>query len=83
MNSLITCYDELSVTFGVITETWLADGKELEDDIIDLQGKAGLGMLVKNRPPNDQGVSHGGRRDHLQRIGFFFHRAQASKSGQS
>ena len=60
MNSLITCFDELSATFGVITETWLTDGKELEDDIVDLQGRAGLNMITKNRPLNAQGYSHGG-----------------------
>ena len=60
MNSLITCFDELSATFGVITETWLTDGKELEDDIVDLQGRAGLNIITKNRPPNAKGYSHGG-----------------------
>ena len=51
IDSLITCFDELDLSFAVITETWFKDSVQLEDDLIDLRGRAGLGMLTKNRPP--------------------------------
>ena len=60
INSLIDCFEELGVTVGVVTETWLSDGEGLEDDVQDLAHGAGLGMMYRNRPTNDRGYSHGG-----------------------
>ena len=60
INSLIDCFEELGVTVGVVTETWLSDGEGLEDDVQDLAHGAGLDMLYRNRPTNDRGYSHGG-----------------------
>ena len=57
---MVDCFEELDVTLGVITETWLADGKSLTRDIQDLAAGAGLGMVCLNRRPNDRGVAHGG-----------------------
>ena len=51
---------ELDATFGVLTETWLSDGHELESNVDDLSSGAGLGLLALNRPRNDMGFSHGG-----------------------
>ena len=52
--------DEMDAMFGTISETWLTDGDPLSDDVEDLRAGAGLGLLVKNRPPNARGHSHGG-----------------------
>ena len=60
IESLIDCFDEMEVTLGVVTETWLADGDSLDRDIADLAKGAGLGMLCLKRKPNGRGVAHGG-----------------------
>ena len=44
INSLIDCYEELDVTLGVVTKTWLASGQSLDADIQDLADGAGLEM---------------------------------------
>ena len=50
----------MKVEIGVVTETWLADGHGLDDDVDDLLLGAGLGMLYRNREANSRGVAHGG-----------------------
>lgn len=60
ISSLIDCYEELDITFGIVTETWLNDGPTLEEDLIDLEHGSGLGSIVLNRPPGPTGSSHGG-----------------------
>ena len=52
IESLIDCFDEMEGTIGVITETWLADGDKLKQDIDDLANGAGLGLICLNREPN-------------------------------
>ena len=59
-SSLIDCFDEMSVSFGVVTETWLSDGEELDRDVADFEVGAGLGMLSRNREKDHRGVSYGG-----------------------
>ena len=60
VNSLIECLDEVDAAFGVITETWLTDGEDLQDKKDDLSAGSGLGLVTKNRAPNRMGFSHGG-----------------------
>ena len=60
IESLLDCFDEMEGTIGVITETWLADGETLQQDISDLATGAGLGLICLNRDPNNAGVAHGG-----------------------
>ena len=60
IESLISCLDELEAAFAVITETWFSPGQALDTDLVDLRGRAGLSVIARNRPPNSQGVSHGG-----------------------
>ena len=60
IGSLIHCFEEMQVSFGVITETWLTDGDPLLQDVEDLEYGAGLGMIYRNRPANSRGFSHGG-----------------------
>ena len=45
---------------GVVTETWLADGESLDEDIEHLVLGAGLRMIYKNRRVNTRGFAHGG-----------------------
>ena len=60
IESLIDCFNEMEVTLGVVTETWLADGESLDRDVADLAKGAGLGMVCLNRKPNGRGVVYGG-----------------------
>ena len=58
--SLIDCYEELDITLGIVTETWLASGESLDQDIRDLAAGAGLDMICLNRDRNGRGIAHGG-----------------------
>ena len=60
INSFIDCFDEMGAMIGIVTETWLSEGDHLEKDIVDLKYGAGIGLICKNRLPNDRGVAHGG-----------------------
>ena len=60
ISSLIDCFSDLNAMVGVVTETWFSDGPALEKDIENLSLGAGMTMISQNRPPNDQGFSHGG-----------------------
>ena len=72
ITSLVDCFDEMEASFAVVTETWLSDGKGLQEDIEHFEAGAGLGMLTRNRPANYRGVSHGGVAliYHLNRCSF-------------
>ena len=50
----------MSVSCGVVTETWLSDGEGLDEDVEDLLLGAGMGLHCLNRPVNNKGFSHGG-----------------------
>ena len=60
IDSLIDNFNQLDCTFGVVTETWLADNPLLESKALDLQDSAGISILYKNRVPNRRGIAHGG-----------------------
>ena len=60
MSSLIDCFDNLSAATGIITETWLTDDPDLDEEIEDLVLGTGLQMIYRNRKANDRGFSHGG-----------------------
>ena len=60
INSLIDCFDEMKATISILTETWLTDGRSLDEDLLDLEHGAGIKFLVQNRKPGAHGVSHGG-----------------------
>jgi hypothetical protein len=57
---MIDYFDELECTIGVLTETWLADGKTLDQNLEDLQDGTGITMMCRNRVPGARGVAHGG-----------------------
>ena len=50
----------MSATIGIVTETWLTDGADLEEEVENLGHGTGYGMLYQNRKANDRGYSHGG-----------------------
>ena len=61
IDSLIDCFSELDVDISIITETWLKDSPQLDQDLADLEQGAGLSAILLNRAPNPTtGVSHGG-----------------------
>ena len=49
INSLIDCFEEMEVAFGVITETWLAGGAGLQEDVEHFEAGAGIGLLTRSR----------------------------------
>ena len=59
IESVIDCYEELDVTLDKVTETWLASGELLDQDIRDLAAGAGLDMICLNRDRNGRGIAHG------------------------
>ena len=65
INSLIDSIDELDASMAIITETWLADGAGLDEDLQDLFLGAGISAICKNRPPDARGLAYGG-------VGLFF-----------
>ena len=51
---------ETGAKIAIITESWLRDGKDLEDDVQDLALGAGLQLESLNRRPAENGVCYGG-----------------------
>ena len=61
IDSLIDCFDEMSVDIAVVTETWFREGQELRQDLEDLELGAAISTIVRCREPNPTtGVAHGG-----------------------
>ena len=60
IHSLIDAFDELQLTFATITETWLADGESLEEDLSDLALGAGIKVLYRNRTLDSRLSPYGG-----------------------
>ena len=60
LKSFIQCFISMSLTFAIVTETWLAQGSRLELDAEDLLLGHGLSIKYLNRPPSINGVAHGG-----------------------
>ena len=61
IDSLIECFSELDVDIGIVTETWLKSGVELDLDLRDLEDGTGIAGFCLNRDPNPRtGVAHGG-----------------------
>ena len=58
--SFVQCFACLSLTFAIVTETWLCQGSRLELDVENLLYGHGLIVKYLNRPPSVNGVSHGG-----------------------
>ena len=57
ISSFIDSFKELEASIAVVTETWLADGPSLEEDVDDLLLGTGIGLLTRNRPPAASGQS--------------------------
>lgn len=60
ITSLVDAFNDLDLTFSVITETWFSDGSKLERESEDLLLGKGLNAVTLNRPPGNAGYSHGG-----------------------
>ena len=60
LKSFIQCFLNLSLTFAIVTETWLDHGSRLEADAEALLLGHGLTIQYLNRPPSINGVAHGG-----------------------
>ena len=61
ISSLIDCINETDTKIAFVTETWLRDGQDLEEDATDLSAGEGLGMLARNRnSPAANRVTYGG-----------------------
>ena len=53
--SLISMFEENSLHFAAISESWLKDGETLDRDVIDLEHGSDLGIIYKNRPQRQAG----------------------------
>ena len=60
IKSFVQCLINLSITFAIISETWLAHGSRLENDTEHLLLGHGLATFYLNRPLSPNGVAHGG-----------------------
>lgn len=60
--SLVAYFEELELDLALITESWLADGSRLDQDIAELEHGTDLSVLYKNRPlkPNSRRRTSGG-----------------------
>ena len=58
IHSFVDCFSELQLTFATVTETWLADGEGLDQDLEDLALGAGISLICRNRPRGQRGVAH-------------------------
>ena len=58
--SLVDCFTETDARIAIVTETWFKNRDELERLAEDLSLGEGIGMLHKNRDPNQNGVSYRG-----------------------
>ena len=54
--------EERDIAFSVVTESWFTDGKDLLEDLYDLEQSSGISIIFKNRPkrPRVGGRSSGG-----------------------
>ena len=60
MNSFIDMFKEMEASISIITETWLKDSLELQDDVDDLLHGSGIGLITLNLRAGRRGVAHGG-----------------------
>ena len=67
MDSLIENIKELQADLTIVTETWMRD-KDTQEAAQDLSLGARLGLLVRNRPPRDNGVTYGGWQSYGRRV---------------
>ena len=60
--SLLSAFEVLGLHFSIITESWLADGTNLEEDLRELEYGTDLCVVYKNRPlrPNSRRRTAGG-----------------------
>ena len=60
ITSLIDAFENLDLTFAVITETWFTNGSKLQLESENRLLGHGLNNIVRNRPAGRAGFSHGG-----------------------
>ena len=55
---MLDCFHETNADYAILTETWLNEGavKELTEE---LSLGSGIGMITKNRPRCENGVTYG------------------------
>ena len=62
---------EMESSIAFLTETWLHDSPELDEDIKDMELESGYSMIYKNRQLNPRGYTTGGvaiafKRSHIE-----------------
>ena len=48
--SLLDLFEEFRLSFAIVTESWLASGTRLKEDLEDLESGTDLKLIYKNRP---------------------------------
>ena len=59
IDCFIEYLNELNTSLAFLTETWLSDTEDLDNDIRDLELGTGYSLICKNRPLNNRGYSAG------------------------
>ena len=57
IGSLIDFFSEMEITVGMISESWLKDGKDLDKDLHDLEMGTSLKIIYKNRASKSRKIS--------------------------
>ena len=60
IKSLVENFELLNLNAALITESWLSNGKTLQNDLFDLEHGTGLAMICKNRNNRTRVVSRTG-----------------------
>ena len=60
ITSLVDAFQDLDITYAVVTETWFSEGDKLKEEAENLLLGKGLGAVTLSRPPGNAGFSHGG-----------------------
>ena len=71
INSVFDAFSELDLTCMIATETWLKDGRSLEDNVSDLELGSGLGLVHRGRKGKcggGVGILYKKHRIHLKKL---------------
>ena len=60
ITSFIDYIYELKCDFAMVTETWFRGGRQLNEELADIESASGIKLICKNRPVRGRGVVGGG-----------------------
>ena len=60
IDSLVDAFTSLDLHFASVTETWYKEGSQLNDDLVELEGKTGVRVLHQSRDGRSSRTGGGG-----------------------